>query len=132
MAWKPQRHEDFKVNFTSFNQAWEWVLLESFRTRSRACIMGRSEKISATKDIESNIPDSWKDKTFLEEKDKIEKGFNVKKMQCHQKEGTLSHEKYNDALDEWADNMHHAMVNLLFRIGKLPQKSEISYSNPME
>lgn len=127
MAWKKNTNEEeFKINFTSMNQATEWLIVRAAWVRINAAIMGRYEKLSATEQLAMMIPEEWKDKKFKEEMDDLETTLGREKNQCIDRTDKYDNDKLNNALDKYADGLFKAVWNLLSRIGKLPQKSEIS------
>lgn len=129
MAWQKSQHsnpEEFKINFTSMAQATEWLIIFALKICINASIMGRQENISATRKLKNMIPTSWIDAQYATETQEIERELSMKQNQCLLKTGKYDDSKLNDALDTWADNTFKTIWNLLSRIGKLPQRSEIS------
>jgi hypothetical protein len=63
---------------------------------------------------------------YIEETEDIEHELATKQNQCLERTGKYSSDKLNESLDRYADDTFEAVWNLLSRIGKLPQKSEIS------
>jgi hypothetical protein len=118
--------ESFQINFQTMNQATEWLIVEAMRIRIRSAIMGRTEKVTSTNQIKMMIPFEWRDKAFKSDMAKIDQEFSAKRIRCQEQTGNLSSDKFNEALDQYADDTFQAIWNLLFRIGKLPQKSQIS------
>ena len=106
--------------------ATEWLIVLALRVRINSAIMGRQEKISATEQIKMMIPDTWEDEVYKAKRAELEKEFAVRKSQCIMKTGKHDDDKLNDATDQYSDDTFKSIWNLLSRIGKLPQQSQIS------
>lgn len=127
MAYQKQQSDSFKVDFVSMPQATEMNVVKMIDYANRASMMGRDTVIRVTRRLEKNIPRSWYDPEYKQEVDRLERQLSFEKSRCQAQFG-VNTDKLNDLIERYEEDRFSAIINLLDRIGKFPQKSETEES----
>ena len=128
---KKGQQDEFRINFDSMPKATEWNIVKMIDYANRASMMGREVVIRVTKRLEKNVPRSWHDQEYKEEIERMERDYSYERSRCGGENG-VNMQKLAEADETYEENRFYALINLLDRLNKFPQKSQTSDSRPAE